>query len=125
MWKKVNGHLIPTRDPDRIYYRTTISKSKLEYLQQIADKHHTYINYLLENGLHNMFELGIQPIKIKPKPKDRIQFQTSYDKDLLQRLKKIAKEYRITSNDIIEQSIQYIDLKQIKKRGYRYRIEQE
>ncbi len=57
------------------------------------------------------------------RPNDRIQYKTTYDKELLIQLKEFAKKHNLFINDVIEYSIQYIDIKKSKDMSYRYRVE--
>lgn len=123
MWKLVNGSLIQTVDNTRVDFRTNISKSLLNNLKNIADKHNTHINYLLENGLVNVLAQGIITFDKNTRPKDRVQYKTTYDKELLDEVKEFAKKHKLFINDVIEYSIKYIDLENVKNKDYRYRVE--
>lgn len=123
MWKLVNGKLIQTTDPKRIKFRTNISKSIIQKLNTIALEHDTHPNYLIESGLQNVLSQGIITFNKKLRPKDRIQYKTTYDKDLLNYVKKFAMEHDLFINDVIEYSVDFIDLKNIKNSSYKHRIE--
>lgn len=123
MFKKVGDYIVPQTDPSRIKFRTNISKAILDQLYQLALEHYTHVNYLLENGLTNVLKSGIITFDKKARPKDRVQFKTSYDKDLLDAVKKVAKDHQLNINDVIEYSVHFIDLQNIKEKNYRYRIE--
>lgn len=123
MWKLVNGSLVQTSDQSRIKFRTNVSKSTLEHLQTLALKHDSHVNYLIENGLKNVLTQGVITYNKESRPKDRVQFKSSYDKELLENVKKFAKDHQLYINDIIEYSVQFIDLHNIKNSAYRYRIE--
>jgi hydroxymethylpyrimidine pyrophosphatase-like HAD family hydrolase len=57
------------------------------------------------------------------RPKDRIQYKTTYDKELLEQVKQFAKDHELYINDVIEYSIKFIDLNKVKDQSYRNRIE--
>ncbi|MEK3934449.1 rRNA methyltransferase [Sporosarcina sp. FSL W7-1349] len=123
MWKIENGQLIHTTDQSREAFRTNISQSLLEQLAELAAEHRTHINYLLEEGLMNLLEQGTIVYDKKSRPKDRVQYKTTYDKELLESVKVFAKANRLNANDVIEHSVNYIDFDNVKNRNFRYRIE--
>jgi len=123
MWKKVNGRLVQEMDETRVKFRTNISKSIIAQLNELADEHDTHANYLIENGLQHVLADGIITFDKKARPKDRVQYKTTYDKELLEQVKEFAKRHQLFINDVIEYSIKYIDLENIKSRDYRYRVE--
>ena len=123
MWKKVNGRLIQITDESRVKFRTNISKAIIEKLQEIALEHDTHVNYLLETGLQNVLDQGVITYNKELRPKDRVQYKTTYDKELLQKVKDFAKEHQLYINDVIEYSINYIDIENAKESSYKNRIE--
>ncbi|MFS0575028.1 rRNA methyltransferase [Sporosarcina sp. 179-K 3D1 HS] len=123
MWKLKDGKLIHTTDQTREAFRTNISKALLEQLSDLAAQHRTHINYLLEDGLLNLLEQGTIVYDKKTRPKDRVQYKTTYDKELLESVKDFAKANRLNANDVIEHSVNHIDFDSVKNRNYRYRIE--
>lgn len=123
MWKLVNGALIQTVDNTRVDFRTNISKSLLDNLNNIAEEHNTHVNYLLENGLLNVLAQGVITFDKNTRPKDRIQYKTTYDKELLEEVKEFAKNHKLFINDVIEYSVNFIDYKNIKNKNFRYRVE--
>ncbi|WP_455676035.1 rRNA methyltransferase [Pradoshia sp.] len=123
MWKNVDGRLIQATDITRVKFRTNISKTILDRLAAMAEEHDTYINYLLETGLENVLNKGEIIYNKETRPKDRIQYKTTYDKDLLERVKEFAKQHNLFINDVIEYSVSYIDVEKTKDRDYKYRIE--
>ena len=123
MWKNVNGKLIQTTDPSRVKFRTNISKALLEQLSELAEKHDTYVNYLLETGLENLLSEGVITFNKETRPKDRIQYKTTYDKDLLEAVKEFAKEHKLFINDVIEYSVNLIDIDKSKDKYYKNRID--
>lgn len=124
MWKLVNGQLIQTTDNTRIKFRTNISKSILETLNNLALEHDTHANYLIESGLQAVLAQGVIHFNKETRPKDRIQYKTTYDKELLEQVKEFAKSHHLFINDVIEYSVQYIDFENIKNSSHKNRIEQ-
>ena len=123
MWKKVNGRLIEVTDESRVKFRTNISKGILDQLQTLALEHDTRVNYLLESGMHNVLSQGVITFNKESRPKDWVQFKTTYDKELLAEIKVLAKQHKLFINDVIEYSVNYIDFKNIKNSSYKHRIE--
>jgi hypothetical protein len=123
MWKLVNGRLIHTTDESRVKFRTNISESILESLKEMAEKSNTHVNYLLENGLKEVLVEGVISFNKETRPKDRIQYKTTYDSELLTSVKEFAKQHNLFINDVIEYSVQFIDRETVKKNGHRYRVE--
>ena len=123
MFKRVNGRLVHLTDPSRVKFRTNISKAMLEDLEDIAKKNDTHVNYLLEAGLTKVLESDVIVYNKALRPKDRIQYKTSYDKDLIAKTREFAKKNGLCANDVIEYGVAYIDLNDVKSRDYRSRIE--
>lgn len=123
MFKKVGDHIVPKTDPSRVKFRTNVSKTILNQLYQLAEEHYTHVNYLLENGLSNLLQSGTITFDKKARPKDRVQFKTSYDRNLLAAVRQFADDHHLNINDVIEYSVQFIDFNNIKEKNYRYRIE--
>lgn len=123
MWKLVNGKLIQTVDISRVEYKTRISKKLLDELKQLAEEHKTHVGYLLENGFENILEVNYINFDKNKRPKDRIEFRTTCNKETLENLRKLAKENKLNLNDVIETSIAYINIEQVKDGNWRYRVE--
>ncbi|MFL0582805.1 rRNA methyltransferase [Solibacillus silvestris] len=123
MWKIHNGKLIQTTDESRIRYKTRMSAAIINSLKQLAEKYDTHIGYLLENGYSNLIESGTIAYDKKNRPKDRIEFRTTCDKELLDSLKEFAKQHNLNLNDVIEASVAYINYEDIKHTNWRYRVE--
>ncbi|MFE8694912.1 rRNA methyltransferase [Cytobacillus sp. FJAT-53684] len=124
MWKLVNGHLIQTTDMSRVKFRTNISKATLENLNNLALEYDTHVNYLIESGLQTVLFQGVIHFNKETRPKDRIQYKTTYDKELLEQVKEFAKNHQLFINDVIEYSVQYINFDIIKNSSHKNRIEQ-
>ncbi len=123
MWKKVNGGLIQTTDESRVKFRTNISKSILDQLNTIAIENDTHVNYLIESGLQNVILQGVITYNKESRPKDRVQYKTTYDQDLLDQVKEFAKQHQLFINDVIEYSVNFIDLIHTKNSSYKHRVE--
>ncbi len=123
MWKIHNGKLIQTTDESRIRYKTRMSAAIINSLKQLAEKYDTHIGYLLENGYSNLIESGSIVYDKKNRPKDRIEFRTTCDKELLDSLKEFAKDHNLNLNDVIEASVAYINYEDVKHANWRYRVE--
>ncbi len=123
MFKKVNGKLVQLTDDSRVKFRTNISKAILEQLQEMALEHDTHVNYLLETGLQKVLEQGVITYNKESRPKDRVQYKTTYDKELLEAMKEFAKQHKVFINDVIEYSVDYIDVENVKNSSYKNRIE--
>lgn len=111
MWTRVKGKLIHTRTSTRTPFRTNISKSILEELEVIAKEKNTRINYLIESGLEKVLEQDFISCSKNMLPKDRIQYKTTYDHELLSEIKNFAKRNKLFVNDVIEHSVRFIDVK--------------
>ncbi|WP_303965293.1 rRNA methyltransferase [Sporosarcina ureae] len=123
MWKLVSGRMIQTTDESRVKFRTNISQEILEKLEELSERHNTHSNYLLENGLWNVLAAGVIEYDKNLRPADRIQYKTTYDKELLESVKEFAKDHKLFINDVIEYSVGYIDFKDIKTKEYKNRLE--
>lgn len=123
MWKLVNGRLIQTTDSSRIKFRTNVSKAILDQLNHLAMENDTHVNYLIESGLQIVLTQGVITFNKKNRPKDRVQYKTTYDKELLDQVKEFAKNHDLFMNDVIEYSIHFIDIENIKNSNYKHRIE--
>ena len=77
------------------------------------------MNYLLKHGLQRVLAQGIITYNKEFRPKDRVQYKTTYDKELLQEVKEFAKQHHLFINDVIEYSVSYIDIDQSKDKDYK------
>ncbi|TKC19272.1 LAGLIDADG family homing endonuclease [Robertmurraya kyonggiensis] len=93
----------------RVQFRTNISKYILESLRIAAIEHHTTINNLFEKGLKNLLGTPVLEINKLSRPVDRVQFKTTYDRELLMKVREFAKQNDLYINDVIEMSVDYID----------------
>ena len=124
MWKLVDGRLVQTTDTARTNFVTNISQAILEDLRSVAKKNNTHVNYLIESGLQSLLSENQISYNKDTRPKDRIAFNNSCDKELLNEIKQFAKAHKLFLNDVIEYSVQFIDVQDAKKSSHRYRIEQ-
>lgn len=123
MWKSGNGRLIHTTDESRVKFRTNISKALLEQLKTVAEEKNTHVNYLIETGLQNVLSEGIILYNKESRPKDRVQYKTTYDKELLESVKEFAKNHNLFINDVIEYSVKFINIENSKSKSYKHRVE--
>lgn len=123
MWKLINGRLIQTTDDSRTRYKTRISAALLEELKELAITHDTHVGYLLENGYLNLLATNNLTYDKKNRPKDRIEFRTTCDEELLEAVRVFAKREQLNVNDVIEASVKYIELDTVKSGHWRYRVE--
>lgn len=125
MWINIDGKLTHVTDKNRVKFRTNISKKVLKQLREIAEENHTHVNYLLETGLKETLKLTEITFDKKKRPKDRVQYKTTYDRDLLEEIRVFASRNNLFINDVIEYSVQYISIKNSKKKGHKHRIERD
>ncbi len=123
MWIKGNNRLYCVTDESRVDYKTRISKALLDNLFKLAEEYNTLPNYLIETGLEKVISDGYVMFDKKTKPKDRIYYKSSYDKEILNQVKRLAEQNKLKYSDIIEYSFQYINPNKTKPKNYRNRIE--
>lgn len=123
MWKNINGRLIQQTDESRVKFRTNISKTLLDDLAQIAEENDTYVNYLIETGLNQVLTEDYISFDKQARPKDRVQYKTTYDRQILEQTKKFAAAKGLFINDVIEYSSKFVAPSQSKTTEHRYRIE--
>ena len=93
----------------RVSFRTNISKSILDKLKRKAKANDTYVNHLLELSMKRVLAQGTITFDKQKKPKDRVQYKSTYDTKLLSDLKDFAKENNLFINDVLEYSVQLIE----------------
>jgi len=123
MWKLVDGRLVDTTDVTRVKFRTNISRKVLKNLKVLGTENNTHINFLLETGLKEVLTLGAITFDKKSRPKDRIQYKTTYDRELLEDIREFSLNNNLFINDVIEYSVKYINVENSKKSGYGHRVE--
>lgn len=123
MWKLMNGRLLHVTDDTRCRYKTRISRALVEKLKALAEEHETHVGYLLENGYSNLLAAGTITYDKKSRPKDRIEFRTTCDRELLEEVRLFAKQHHLNLNDVMEASVSYIQIADVKAGDWRYRVE--
>ena len=123
MWKNIKGRLVPMTDDSRVRFKTYIAKELLETLNEIADKQETHVGYLIENGLKNLVADPDFIFDKSKRMKGKSEFRTTCDKDILGQAKEIAKQQKLNFTDVIQASIQYIKISEVKSQSWRHRIE--
>ena len=68
------------KDLDRVKFRTNVSQSYLNELKEMALEQNTYVNHLIEFGLKEVLNEKVIEIPENTKPKDRVQYKSTYDK---------------------------------------------
>lgn len=125
MWINKNGELHHVTDESRVMFNTTISRQIMIKLENMADEYDTHINYLIENGLMNVLNIGEIHYNKKQRPKDRKPYRTTYYDKLLELIETFAMKNGLRVNDVIEYSFDFIDPEQVSKKSRRFRIEKE
>ncbi|MFS0687781.1 LAGLIDADG family homing endonuclease [Sporosarcina sp. 179-K 8C2 HS] len=91
-------------DQGRIAFRTTISKSILMQLNDMAKEQEKPMNHILEDYFEQLLDIGTILYCKSDRPKDRIHYKTTYKKDLLHEIREFAKINGLYINDVIEYS---------------------
>ena len=73
-------------------------------------ENNTRINYLLEGGMKKVLKQEFISFNKSKRPKDRIQYKTTYDDELLAEVKLFAKKNKMYINDVIEYSAEFIEI---------------
>lgn len=118
--KSENEKLIQSRVTSRVRYKTRISKELLDKLKQIANDSDTNVGYLLESGYESILKNDSINFNKRNRPKDRVEFRTTCEGELLEQLKMFAKKNELNLNDVIEASSSMIDLSNTKPNSFRY-----
>ena len=112
MWKYIEGKLVHKETSSRKSFRTNISEALLAAVREIASNKNTSTNYLLESGLEKVLKQDFIVIDKSLRPKDRVQYKSTYDHQLLAEVKLFAKKNKVDINDVIEYSVQFIQLEE-------------
>lgn len=123
MWKKANGRLIQTTDNSITRFKTYISQEQLTHLGSLAADYNTHISYLLENGLKNLILESDFIFNKRKRLRDKVEFRTTCNKKILLQAKKFAKTHNLNLTDVIQASVSYINISEVKSKDWRYRIE--
>ena len=110
-------------DETRIRFKTYIAKEMLEMLNEMAENEETHVGYLIENGLKNLVADPNFVFDKSKRIKDKAEFRTTCDKDILNEAKMLAKRQKLNFTDVIQASIQYIRVNEVKSQSWRHRIE--
>ena len=108
-WKINNGKIILTPNTSRIGYKVRISQSILDKLKIQAANNNTRVNYLIERTLELFLDRTEITFSRSEKPKDRVEFSSTYDKELMEQVKLFAQSKRVPMNEIIENCIQHFN----------------
>lgn len=106
MYQVIEGKLVKLNESEKIKFRTNISKALLIQLEELAKEQNTHKNYLIEFALKKVLEQNEINYNKKERPKDRIQYKTTYNKKLLEATKTFAKNHGLFINDVIEYCVQ-------------------
>ena len=123
MWKLEKGKLIQRTDESRIKVQVRLDRDVLKKFEELAKENDSTVSYLIESGLEYILQNQIYRPDVHHNIRNRTEFNLSIDKRLYEKLKEMVKRTKIKRSDIIEDSIQYIQLDSIKKVDWRYRIE--
>ncbi len=123
MWENINGRLVPVTDKTRIRFKTYIAIEMLETLDDIAQKEETHVGYLIENGLKNLVADQNFVFDKTKRLRGKVEFRTTCDKEILDQAKEVAKQQKLNFTDVIQASIQYIKINEVKNQNWRHRIE--
>lgn len=122
MWIKTDKGLIQSTDDSRVKFTTTVSKEVILLLRALGEENSSNASYLLETAFAAMLE-DVSLSLTKTKGVHRRSFRTTCDKDLLEKVRELAKKQNVGFNDLIEQSVEHINPEAAKKNNHRYRIE--
>lgn len=123
MWKNIKGRLVPMTDETRIRFKTYIAKELLEMLENIAEKEETHVGYLIENGLKNLVVDQNFVFDKAKRVRGKVEFRTTCDEEILIQAKELAKRQKLNFTDVIQASVEYIKINEVKSRSWRHRIE--
>lgn len=111
-WVIENGKTVPLPTNQRVVFRTNISKETLDLIEMTAATHGVHRNILFENGIKNLLEQK-RIFITKELKKDRIQFKTTFDPELMEKVKELAKEQHVFINDVLEHCVKFIKVSEL------------
>lgn len=117
MFIHVNGRITQVSEGSRIKFRTSISKQILDELRIKAMIYNMHVNHFFEIGIKNLLDIGTINYDKKFRPKDRVQFKSTYDKYLLQNLREFAQKNNVFINDCMEYGIKLINFNDFSSRA--------
>jgi hypothetical protein len=104
--------LIRSKNPDRKHFNTTLSKSLLDKIKEMADEQNTHYNELLEEGMKWVMETYYLKgsFHLPPKPTDRVRINTTFSAELFNKLKARCRRLGkgVYANDLIEEGMKYV-----------------
>lgn len=109
----ISDEMIKVVDNNRTVFKTYINKNTLDELKEMAKRENTHISSILENGLESLVNDKYFTFNKSDRIRDKVEFRTTCDKEILNRAKEVAKLYKLNFTDIIQASISYIGLKSI------------
>lgn len=111
-WVIENGRTVPLLTNKRVVFRTNISKEFLDLIEMTATTHGVHRNILFENGIKNLLEQERIFIS-KELKKDRVQFKTTFNPELMVMMKELAKEQHVYINDVLEHCVKFIKVSEL------------
>ena len=123
MWKNINGRLVHVADPARVRFKTYISQRQLQVLEDLCADADTHISYLLENGFQNLLRDKSFVFLKKNRLKDKVEFRTTCDQEVLEKAKAFAREHKLNFTDVVQEAVGYVDISEVKRKSWRHRIE--
>ena len=124
MWILDKGKLIHTTDEKRETFYTEVSIETIERYKEIAKANDSTVSYLIESAIMSMLSNN-QLVLEKEKRGDRIKWSGSFDKELLNQARALAKLHKVGMNTVIERGVNHIDLSTVKKKKWAYRTERK
>lgn len=104
-WKIENSSIVHVSN-GRKNLKTYISKSLIDILKVESKVRNTKVNYLVEPLLFQIIESGVKVKLRNAKRNDRIEFRTTFDENLLSKMKEYGKLNNINLNTIIEYAME-------------------
>lgn len=123
MWKNINGRLVHVADPSRVRFKTYISHQQLQVLEDACADADTHISYLLENGFQNLLRDESFVFLKKNRLRDKVEFRTTCDREILEQVKAFARERKLNFTDVVQAAVDYVDMSEAKRKSWRHRIE--
>lgn len=114
---------MPVTDETRVRFKTYIAKELLDALDSLAQQEETHVGYLIENGLKNLIADPDFVFDKSRRIRGKTEFRTTCDEDILRQARALAKRQNLNFTDVVQASIQYIDISEVKGRNWRHRIE--
>lgn len=101
---------IRPHNADRVTKNTTISRSLLEQIKEIANLQQVPFNQFLSEGIDYVLNTYKKPKEFKApaKPKDRIQMATTFSNAQYELLKDRARRLKTHANTLIEIGMEFI-----------------